>query len=201
MPTAQPESPLPQTGNPAKRDDPRQPVVPEDWPQLPRNARKKLAKSCFVYDEAADRYYCPLGRVMTYEETKKFPRSSGPLQLRMYRCKQCAHCPLSAECLDPHGKHGRTVGRDGSERLRAQIAAKLQTAEGRKTYNKRMHIAETSFAILKGIFGVRQFLLRGLEKVRTEWLWVCTAYNLKKLIQAMGRLRAEAAAVAVEGGR
>jgi hypothetical protein len=33
----------------------------------------------------------------------------------------------------------------------------------------------------KGVLGVRQFLLRGLENVRTEWRWLCTTYNLKKL--------------------
>jgi len=194
------ESPQPQVGNPARRDDPRQPVAPENWPALPRNDKKKLAKSCFVYDEAADCYYCPMGRPMAYEETKKIDRSSGSVKLRLYRCKQCVGCPLAAECLDPKGKHGRTVGRDGAELLRDLVAVKLQTETGRKTYNRRMHIAETPFAILKAILGVRQFLLRGLEKVRTEWSWVCTAYNMKKLITAIARLRVPAAGVAVESG-
>ena len=52
-----------------------------------------------------------------------------------------------------------------------------------------MHIGETPFAIIKGILDVRRFLLRGLEKVRTEWRWICTAYNLKKLIAALAALR------------
>ena len=63
-----------------------------------------------------------------------------------------------------------------------------------------MHIAETPFAILKGVMGLRQFLLRGLEKVRTEWLWACTAYNLKKLAQEKALLRAAAAAEGVRAG-
>lgn len=29
--------------------------------------------------------------------------------------------------------------------------------------------------------GFRQFLLRGLEKVRSEWRLVCLAYNVKRL--------------------
>jgi len=69
--------------------------------------------------------------------------------------------------------------------------AKLQTEQGKKTYDQRMHIGETPFAVIKAILGVRRFLLRGLEKVRTEWLWVCTAYNLKKLIAVLAALRAE----------
>ena len=68
--------------------------------------------------------------------------------------------------------------------------AKMQTDQGKKTYNRRMHIGETPFAIIKGILEVRRFLLRGLEKIRTEWRWVCIAYNLKKLIAALAALRA-----------
>ena len=67
--------------------------------------------------------------------------------------------------------------------------AKLQTEEGRKTYHRRMHVGETPFAIIKGILAVRRFLLRGLEKVRTEWRWVCTAYNLRKLLTTLAALR------------
>jgi hypothetical protein len=186
------ESPSPQQGNPAQREDPRQPVAEEDWPKLSRNDKKKLAKCCFVYDEAADCYYCPLGQPMPYEQTKKYDRSSGTAELRLYRCGACEGCPLAAECLDPRAKRGRTVSRDGYEPLREKMHAKLQTEEGRTTYHRRMHIGETPFAVIKGILEVRRFLLRGLEKVRTEWRWVCTAYNLKKLIAAVATLRAAA---------
>ena len=48
------ESPAPQEGNPAKREDPRQPVPEADWPKLPRNDKKKLDKSSFVYDAEAN---------------------------------------------------------------------------------------------------------------------------------------------------
>jgi len=184
-------SPEPQDGNPAKREDPRQPVAEQDWPDLPRNDKKKLDKCCFVYDAAADMYFCPMGKEMPYRETKKDNGSQGPKAVRLYACKDCANCPLAAECLDPKAKRGRTVSRDGHEPARARMHAKMQTEAGQTTYNRRMHIGETPFAILKSILGVRQFLLRGLEKVRTEWCWACTAYNLKKLIAAVAALRAE----------
>ena len=32
--------------------------------------------------------------------------------------------------------------------------------------------------------GVRQFLLRGIEKVKAEWAIICTAHNLTKLARA-----------------
>ena len=184
------ESPEPQQGNPAKRQDPRRPVAEQDRPNLPRSDKKKLAKSCFVYDAATDMYFCPMGKEMPYRETKKSEGSQGPKATRIYACKDCANCPLAPECLDPKAKRGRTISRDGHEPARARMHAKMQTEAGQTTYNRRMHIGETQFAIIKHILGVRQFLLRGMEKVRTEWCWVCTAYNLKKLIAAVAALRA-----------
>ena len=191
------ESPAPQEGNPAKREDPRQPVPEADRPRLPRNDKKRLAKCCFVYDEAADMYFCPMGREMSYRETRRDKTSQGERVIRVYACKDCANCPLAKECLDPKAKRGRTIHRDAYERERERMHAKMQTEKGRTTYNRRMHIGETPFAIIKNILEVRRFLLRGLEKVRTEWRWVCTAYNLKRLMRAIAALRAEGKEVVV----
>ena len=52
-------------------------------------------------------------------------------------------------------------------------------------------MAEMPNGFTKEVLGIRQFLLRGLDKVRTEWLWACTAFNLRKLMIAMGTLRAD----------
>lgn len=191
------ESPAPQEGNPAKREDPRQPVAEADWPKLPRNDKKKLAKSCFVYDKARDLYICPMGQEMPYRETKKYDGSQGQRVVRVYARKACDGCPLAKECLDAKAKRGRTVGRDEYELARERMHAKMQTDQAKKTYHRRMHIGETPFAIIKGILDVRRFLLRGLEKVRTEWRWVCTAYNLRKLIAALAALRARGAETAL----
>jgi transposase len=188
------ESPAPQEGNPAKREDPRQPVPEAEFPKLPRNDKKKLDKSCFVYDAEANCYYCPMGRVLDYEQTK---REQGRETRYVYRCRNCEGCPLSGVCRDPNSQRGRSVSRDEHEPLRERMHAKMQTEAGRTIYNRRMHIGETPFAIIKNFFEVRRFLLRGLEKVRTEWRWVCTAYNLKKLMTAIAALRAQGVKMAV----
>jgi hypothetical protein len=179
----------------SSRRRPRRAILPSVMIRV--NQRKKLAKSCFVYNEEADLYFCPMGQEMPYREKKK----DGDKLLRIYACKSCEGCSLAKECLDPSAKRGRTISRDGYEPAREKMHAKMQTEEARATYNQRMHIAETPFAIIKGIMEVRRFLLRGLEKVRTEWRWVCTAYNLKKLIAAKVALRAAGGelAASVEG--
>jgi transposase len=58
---------------------------------------------------------------------------------------------------------------------------KLRSEEGRKIYAKRARTVEPVFGIIKAALGFRQFLLRGLPKVRVEWDLVCLAYNMKRL--------------------
>jgi transposase len=48
-------------------------------------------------------------------------------------------------------------------------------------YRLRKQIVEAVFGLIKQARGFRQFLLRGLEKVRAEWALICTAHNLVKL--------------------
>ena len=44
----------------------------------------------------------------------------------------------------------------------------------------RKHTPEPVFGIIKSALGFRQFLLRGLGKVRGEWNLVTMAYNVKR---------------------
>jgi hypothetical protein len=68
----------------------------------------------------------------------------------------------------------------------AAMAHRLQTQEGRKLYALRKHTPEPVFGIIKAALGFRQFLLRGLDKVRGEWTLVTMAYNLKRLFTLAG---------------
>jgi transposase len=58
---------------------------------------------------------------------------------------------------------------------------RLKTPEGKKLYAQRKHIPEPVFGIIKSVLGFRQFLLRGLDKVRGEWNLVTLAWNLKRM--------------------
>lgn len=58
---------------------------------------------------------------------------------------------------------------------------KLRTATGKLLYAERKHIVEPVFGQIKGVRGIRKFLLRGLEKVRAEWQLICLTHNLLKI--------------------
>ena len=61
------------------------------------------------------------------------------------------------------------------------MAHRLKTLEGKKLYGLRKQIPEPVFGIIKSVLGFRQFLLRGLEKVRGEWSLVTMSWNLKRM--------------------
>jgi transposase len=174
----------PQPGNPALRNDLTQAVPERERSKLPRSPQGQLDKSCFVYVAAEDRYYCPQGQVLEFEEYKEDKR-------RVYRCAACSGCPLRALCVSTQNKQGRTISRDRYTEVRERTAERMKTPTAKLIYDERPRIAETSFAILKSVFGLRQFLLCGLEKVRTEWRWAVTAFNVMKLVRCVARLRAQ----------
>ncbi len=67
---------------------------------------------------------------------------------------------------------------------RAAMATKLKRAGRRSRYRLRKQIVEPVFGQIKHARGFRQFLLRGLDKVRAEWAMICTVHNLLKLAHA-----------------
>jgi transposase len=67
---------------------------------------------------------------------------------------------------------------------------RLQTKEGKKRYALRKQTPEPVFGIIKSVLGFRQFMLRGLDKVRGEWSLVTMAWNLKRMFALAGANRA-----------
>jgi len=196
--TAESEGP-----NPALREDPTEAVAESDKAALPIYPQtKKFDKSAFVYDEAKDVWYCPQGKTLSFEQKKsKLDAEGNRKYFNVYRCRECESCGWRSDCCSPKAKRGRSVSRDEYAKVRERFAAKMSRAESKEQYKKRFHAAETPFGFIKQTMQLRQFLHRGLEKVKTAWLWTCTAYNLSKLLREAARLRANFSRLATEGAR
>ena len=169
--------------NPAWRADPTQPVADEDLDRLPINPQtKRFDKSAFVYDEATDQYFCPAGKPLPHRTTEHTTHGDGkPVVRSTYTCHDCVGCPLAARCrAKPDSPRGREISHDEHEGAR-----------------RRQHFGERPFAVIKACFAFRRFLLRGIDGVRQEWLWVSTAFILKRLMTLMAALRAEVSKIAV----
>jgi len=169
--------------HPAQREDPSQPLSPERLAALPRGKSSgKLDRNAFLYDPQRDLYWCPMGRRLPPHRTVSRKTPDGPVQYTEYQCLDCEHCPLSAGCLSRKARR-RSISRDQFEAQREDTARRMATDEGKAIYRRRAPAIEGTFGCIKSAMGIRRFLLRGLTKVRMEWLWVCTAFNLKKLLR------------------
>jgi transposase len=62
-----------------------------------------------------------------------------------------------------------------------RMRRKLKTKAGKAVYAARKAIVEPVFGQIKQARGFRQFLLRGIDKVRGEWSMVCLTYNILKM--------------------
>ena len=86
-----------------------------------------------------------------------------------------------------HGSTDPEAARTLKRTPRMQQMAETIRSGGRDgPYRLRKQVVEPVFGQVKHARGFRQFLLRGLNKVRGEWAMLCTAHNLNKLHLATG---------------
>jgi transposase len=94
--------------------------------------------------------------------------------------------------MDPHVATGRqkhheqplptkTTEPSATASAKEKMQTKLRLPAGKALYAARKHIIEPVFGQIKGVRGIRKFLLRGLEKVSAEWNLICLTHNLLKI--------------------
>lgn len=88
---------------------------------------------------------------------------------------------VSAYIATGRAKHPAGSKRNIAGPLTKAMRLKLKRAGWRSRYRLRKQIVEPVFGQIKQARGFRQFLLRGIEKVKAEWALICTAHNLNKL--------------------
>jgi hypothetical protein len=132
-----------------------------------------FSKDSFYYDEETDQFLCPSGGILS----RKGEYEYNGKQVYAYYGANCSECPFRSECAG-EGKI-RTITSDGYEGERWRMTAKMRSEAGKETYKKRKETVEWPFGNIKQNLKFREFLTRGIEKVRVEHNLVCTAHNLK----------------------
>jgi transposase len=176
--------------NPAMRADLTQAVPEAEQGKLPERTvkvngetRTQFDKSAFVYHAENDCYYCPNGKPLDKKSTRTEDRGSSTRTRTLYQANKedCAGCPLKERCVTGTVQ-AKQVYREQHESELARHAEHMAKPESKVAYEQRRHPVERPFAVLKQIFGIRRFLLRGLEQVKTEWCWATTAFNFSRLL-------------------
>jgi hypothetical protein len=91
---------------------------------------------------------------------------------------------IGAYIATGRAKHPAQAERKRGGPLTQAMRHKLKRAGWRSRYRLRKQVVEPVFGQIKQARGFRQFLLRGIDKVKAEWALICTAHNLGKLARA-----------------
>lgn len=143
---------------------------------------KQFSKNSFDYDHKKDCFICPNGETIPFDYDY-YDRYKGKI-MRIYQGTNCTECALNPQCVK--SKYGvKVLKSDEFEKDRRDMAKKLKSEEGKHKYNIRMMTAEYPFGNIKQNMGLREFLMRGVKKVKTEFNLACIAHNLKRIKNIM----------------
>jgi transposase len=134
--------------------------------------------SHFVYDAGQDHCLCPQGQILPFDSIKHRDKTT-PYDVRVYRCRRYETCPVRWQCSS--SKTGRTVQIHPNHDVLVRCREKLKDERMRALLKKRGPTIEPLFGWFKAGMGFRRWTVRGLEKVQTQWLLLCTAANLARL--------------------
>lgn len=134
----------------------------------------------FVYLAEEDQYVCPQGKRLGYQYTKKQISENGyETSRRTYEAKDCQGCPVREECTKSKYNRRLYIGVE-LQKMKKTAHDHLESPRGKQMRSKRPIEVEAVFGRLKQDWGFRRFLLRGKEKVSTEWGILCIAHNIAK---------------------
>ncbi len=136
--------------------------------------------SNFEYDASNDSYICPEGKRLKYWKTRRNKTKSRQWNHKVYKGTECGGCAKRSLCTK---SKARELLIDIREPLLQKMRKKLLSVEGALKYFKRQYTIEPIFGHLKYNLEYRSFLLRGIEKVKAEFMLMCIGWNLKKMLK------------------
>jgi transposase len=149
-------------------------------------SKRKYNVDDFILDNDKKTCICPNEKNLAY----KGIRPSGKATAHKYDASagDCSVCDKKERCLKKGIVASRTLyvaipkyGRNYSK----EMMARVDTAEARDIYSKRMGIVEPVFGNIRACKGLHRFNYRGKRKVNLQWLMYCMMHNIGKIHNAL----------------
>jgi transposase len=154
-------------------------LIPACGEHKKQAATNRFASENFELDRERDVLTCPAGRELVFRDEHR----KGGGTYRRYSAIGCRSCRFHAECV-PLGRASRCVSRSVISELRRDMRQKLNTPEGKALFASRKATVEPVFGRIKQNWGMRRFVLRGLNGAAAEVYLAATAHNLMKWVAA-----------------
>jgi len=135
-----------------------------------------FSRDAFTYDVDSDSWTCPA------KETLALTGIDRVQQKKLYTAKACAGCALKPQCTD--AKKGRLIVRHFYEDARE--AMHQRALMDRTAMKHRRELVEHPFGIMKWMMGYPRFLVRGLEKAKSELALTVLGFNMTRAVTILG---------------
>ena len=149
---------------------------------IPPHGTYKGGPTDFIYNETADHYVCPQGKVIPF--TKEFLDYRTKTKKKEYRARKhvCIDCPMRSSCLGKSAQEKKfsvTYYRAEYERNISRVNSK----QGRYMKGKRQSTVEPVFGTLTQFMGMRKINTIGIKQANKVMHLSAIAYNLKKYLK------------------
>jgi len=156
------------------------PYIPDMRYQGKQRGRKtaegyEFHSSKFIYHKEENYCVCPEGKTLNFVKLQRHHNK----EYLLYKSSNCKKCKHFQNCAN--GRKSKYIWISKDRHLVEKMREKLSKEEGSKIYRRRKITVEPVLGNLSQNLGFREFLLRGLEKVRGEYSLICTAHNILKI--------------------
>lgn len=159
-------------------------------PVFDKTARKDgtFQRDEFHWDEAADEYRCPAGKLLrsNWRPFKRLRSHVTKADTIIYRSSErdCVACPMKAHCC-PNMKF-RKIARSVHEKARDVARTIATTPEYQRSRYERRKV-EMLFAHLKSILKLDRLRLHGLSGANDEFTLAATVQNLRRMAKLIAQ--------------
>ncbi len=148
-------------------------------PYVPKTKHDKagqISRDQFTYDEANDRYICPMGKQLEHY------RYAAKTRVNYYSAKQaeCRDCPLKDRCTKSKRRQVTRTRNHAAREKTVRKGWRYRQLSMRRKINEHLNL------LAKRDHGMRRARGLGLDSVRIQAALVATAINLKKLVRLIG---------------
>lgn len=139
----------------------------------------------FVYDEKRDVYRCPENQeLVRISRTPVMDKNGRGTHRYQGKAEICGACPARGLCT--RSEKSRMLRVSANQREMGEYLQQLSSETNKRVLAKRKELVEHPFGTLKRSLGYTYFLVRSMDKVKTEFKLMCLAYNLKRVFNIVG---------------
>ena len=153
---------------------------------IPNFGQYKPEREGFTYDPESNRYVCSQGALLPYKKT--YADAKGNVK-NHYRAsaRDCKPCPLRSVCIGKSNE--KTIEDTVDKPYYDRMHIRMQTQKAKRMKKLRQSTVEPVLGTLINFLSMRRVNTRGLQQVNKHVLMAALAYNLKKYMNYVRKIK------------